>query len=342
MTTFYPADFDQTKLWDDPLKPLPGVFPGAVLVSEEIETYVRDYNLIFDRADFLEGKGKLKGASYTMSPHPNDAWECRKAGSHRPLTKDYDSRGAFYLVPRNSLVFIRLRQKLRLPFYLIGRHNLKISYVYKGLLLGTGPQVDPGYTGRLYIPLHNFTTNDVRVYIDESFVSIDFVRTTPFQLDKKKPVPKNVDDLYATYRVTKRLIPRDKLARDYLDAYLEGSKPCSSLGAFVTKFKKMAREFRWRKYLEYGLLAAVIAIAATYFIGMKSWLTSFVIHYDNKMDVSVTRSIRFESETKRDIKELKIEIDRLRAKIDPTATPSPPPANPSASPSPVSKHSGEQ
>src|SRR5439155_12155588 len=108
-----------------------------------------------------------------------------------------DSDGEYYIVPKNSLVFIKLKQELRIPFYMIGRHNLKIRYVYKGLLLGTGPQVDPGYVGNLIIPLHNFTTRDVRVYINESFVSIDFVRTTPLRFNGAPP--ESIDALYEQY-----------------------------------------------------------------------------------------------------------------------------------------------
>ncbi len=36
------------------------------------------------------------------------------------------------------------------------------SIVYKGLLLGTGPIVDPGFVGKLYIPLHKLLQINTR------------------------------------------------------------------------------------------------------------------------------------------------------------------------------------
>src|SRR5690242_17154366 len=141
----FPEGFVERHLWVDPIEPDATTYFGAVLRAEEIRHYVTKFNLIIDNADF--NPQNLKGASYTMSPHPTEGWIIGQDGNHEHLQVRENARGKHYLVPRNSLVYIRLRERLRLPFYLIGRHNLKIDYVYQGLLLGTGPQVDPGYTG---------------------------------------------------------------------------------------------------------------------------------------------------------------------------------------------------
>src|SRR5437879_5688262 len=104
-------------LWSDP-------YPNhGVLQATEIRDYVNNYNLLIDQDDF--DLGKLKQASYTMTPALNDAWIIDRWGNHRRLRTGDGSEGPYYIVPRNSFVFIRLRQTLRLPFYIIGRHNLK-------------------------------------------------------------------------------------------------------------------------------------------------------------------------------------------------------------------------
>src|SRR6266403_3041491 len=198
----FPEGFVENRLWVDPIQPDPSTYFGAVLRAEEIRRYVTEFNLLIDDGDFTPAN--LKGASYTMAPHPSEGWIIGADGNHELLSVRDNSRGPYYVVPRNSLVYIRLRETLRLPFYLIGRHNLKIDYVYQGLLLGTGPQVDPGYVGKIYIPLHNLTNQQVDIYINESFVSIDFVRTGPLRLENG--VPNSYVEFYERYKELKRPI----------------------------------------------------------------------------------------------------------------------------------------
>lgn len=90
------------------------------------------------------------------------------AGAHSPRT-DFTLR-------RNSIAFVQVRPKFRLPYYIAVRFNLKITHVYRGLLLGTGPLVDPGYQGNLYIPLHNLTNNDYHFKAGEGLLWMEFTK----------------------------------------------------------------------------------------------------------------------------------------------------------------------
>jgi hypothetical protein len=243
---------DERCMWMDPLIDHAGV-GGAVLLGDVIKKYVVQFNLLFDKSSFDEGK--LKGASYTMTPAENDAWRFVPkrdgAGDEKvALEKGRDAIGDYYVVPRNSLVYIKLKQKLRLPFYMIGRHNLKIRYVYKGLLLGTGPQVDPGFEGQLFIPLHNFTTSNVYVYISgihNSFVSIDFVRTTSFG-NVEGPNIFTVKDLRNSLKTSKssKIIIEEKKVeeRKELEDYLEGAKPRSQLSQIESDYVRLVDKTR--------------------------------------------------------------------------------------------------
>jgi deoxycytidine triphosphate deaminase len=259
MPTF-PSDFNESWLWVDPAAPDPATHYGAVLLAEEIRNYVDNYNLLFDRSSFKVEN--LKGASYTMSPHPTEGWIIHDrgaiknaiskgivfvGGNHERLRRKENSRGPYYIVPPNSLAYIRLNEILRLPFYVIGRHNLKIDYVYQGLLLGTGPQVDPGFIGQIYIPLHNLTNRQVEVYINESFVSIDFVRTSPLPLNNGTPT--TYEAFYELYKDAKRLIKPEKIdkKRD-LDSYLQGARPSSSLGDLVPRVERIAADVKSRRF----------------------------------------------------------------------------------------------
>jgi deoxycytidine triphosphate deaminase len=266
MTELFPKGFNQRLLWQDPLEKT--ATPGTVLRGEEIQEYVEKHNLIIDRETFV--KKNLKGASYSTNPDGSESWIFkprifRKKGRAEKLKQDRDSRGEYFIVPPNSFVFFRLRQKLRMPFYLIARFNLKIRYVYRGLLLGTGPQIDPGYTGRIYIPLHNFTNEPVNIYIDESFVSFEFERTAPLRLSGKNP--KTLDEFYELYEDSLRLIKPEKIeGRNNLEAYLEGGRPYSALGVLVKQLRRMRSEFRRRKVIEWTASAAMVVLVGTYAI----------------------------------------------------------------------------
>ena len=56
--------------------------------------------------------------------------------------------------------------------------NLRIKHVHRGLLLGTGPLVDPGFGGDILIPLHNLTSDPYRIRGDEGLIWIEFTKTT--------------------------------------------------------------------------------------------------------------------------------------------------------------------
>ena len=79
----------------------------------------------------------------------------------------------------NSITYLTLEPIFRLPHYIIARFNLSVSYVYKGLLLGTGPIIDPGFIGRLSIPLHNLTNNEIELSAGEMLVAMEFTKISP-------------------------------------------------------------------------------------------------------------------------------------------------------------------
>jgi hypothetical protein len=65
------------------------------------------------------------------------------------------------------------------PTYLAIRFNLRITQIYRGLLLGTGPMVDPGFTGRLSLPIHNWTDNDYTLVGGEGLIWIEVTKLSP-------------------------------------------------------------------------------------------------------------------------------------------------------------------
>lgn len=88
-------------------------------------------------------------------------------------------------LPPNSLTYVSSFEEIHLPYYIVARFNLKVKLIYKGILLGTGPQVDPGFRGKLSCPLYNISSNEVFLKYKQAFAIIDFIKSTPFPSVKR-------------------------------------------------------------------------------------------------------------------------------------------------------------
>lgn len=77
-------------------------------------------------------------------------------------------------------------ERINMPRFLIGRWNLRVKLVYKGLLWLGGPQVDPGYCGNLFCPIFNLSNEPVEFKLGQKLALIDFVRTTNYNKESKE------------------------------------------------------------------------------------------------------------------------------------------------------------
>jgi deoxycytidine triphosphate deaminase len=151
------------------IDPFPDL-PPALLSSEHICDYVRVTGLIHP---FYPTHDRLKSASYEARPKRFIRWD----NDGRKIVTELKERESYEL-PENSITFVQIESKIRLPEYIALRFNLRIRHVHRGLLLGTGPLVDPGFTGDLLIPLHNLTSEKYVVKSDEGIIWIEFTKTT--------------------------------------------------------------------------------------------------------------------------------------------------------------------
>lgn len=151
----------------------------GILLSDRIEFYAMRVSLIspFDR-------GSLGPASYTL--HVGKEYILNNR--HGDLSKNETVE-----IPPNGLIYIRFFEEVNIPHYMIARFNLRVKQVYRGLLLGTGPQVDPGFRGHLNCPIHNFTDEPKVIRYGDPLVTIDFEKTT--RLGQTSFVGKNDEGL---------------------------------------------------------------------------------------------------------------------------------------------------
>ena len=142
-------------------------WPGAVLLNDEIEFYCTSAPPLISPFD----RDNLKPARYQLTLGN----EARLGGKPVSIDKDHP-----LVIPAHQVAIVRTHETLNIPRFLIGRWNLRVDMVYKGLLWVGALQVDPGWVGYLPCPLYNLSNEEVRVDYREKYVSIDFVRTTKF------------------------------------------------------------------------------------------------------------------------------------------------------------------
>jgi deoxycytidine triphosphate deaminase len=192
--------------WRDPGPPTHSLHwrdpdPGTrgMLSAELIERFALGDALMIQPFDH----NGLKNSAYHLTVGP---WY-QVEGTDGILTQENPR----FVIGKNAIAFVSVGERLRLPHYIAARFNLKIELVYRGLLLGTGPQVDPGFQGILSFPLHNLSNNPIEITLGSEIATIDFVKTTGLPRVLPLDAIQSEDQLYQEAgQRSLPLFPRDK------------------------------------------------------------------------------------------------------------------------------------
>lgn len=79
-------------------------------------------------------------------------------------------------VQPGDFALIMTYEKLRLPSNMLGRFGLRSVYARMGLLATAGPQVDPGFEGKLVIGIVNFSSQSIKLSYLTPFCSLELHR----------------------------------------------------------------------------------------------------------------------------------------------------------------------
>lgn len=238
--------------------PFPDI-PPALLNSADIADYVSSTGMIhpFDPA-------KLKSASYEVSILGEYVMHTPEGGVvHGTLTN-----GQSFRLPRNSIAYLSVEPKFRLPDYIALRHNLKIKNIYRGLLVGTGPLIDPGFVGRIALPLHNLTDRDYVLEAGEGTIWVEFTKLSPSPRWAAISSERGTRPRGGSYVPFPSPPAKDKGPADYVnDAVGADRVPGSSTAEIAQdarqakKEAKRARNIAWGGLITIGLgLVALIAV----------------------------------------------------------------------------------
>ena len=170
MTT-YGAEWSKHPYCDQ--DPLPEIEP-ALLNSADIQRYVERDCLLEKKSFDLK---RMMPASYGLR-FLGTLIRWKEEDGRLNQQSWTISNGESVTIDKNSIYYLWTEECLRLPEYIAARFNFRIREVHRGLLLGTGPMVDPGFGGRILIPLHNLTDNDYAYVGGDVFVWVEFTKVS--------------------------------------------------------------------------------------------------------------------------------------------------------------------
>jgi deoxycytidine triphosphate deaminase len=149
------------KFWEDPEPNCSG------LLSAD---RIRSYHYAVGRMIRPFQETNLNAASYDLTLGPRYVLDGEEA--------TFDAKRRVLRMPPGSIAMVTSREVLLMPYWLVARFNLKSKSIFEGLLMGAGPQIDPGYMGVLTCPLHNISNRPIELEFCKPFAKLDFMKTT--------------------------------------------------------------------------------------------------------------------------------------------------------------------
>lgn len=196
--------------------PFPEI-PPALLNSADIKAYVKQTGMIhpFDEKELQSASYKVKIGGKVIYWEYDEQQKNKIQKVELELANELDG---FDLAP-NSIAFVELEPCFRIPEYMALRFNLKIKHIYKGLLLGTGPLVDPGFVGKLFIPLHNLTHNTYHFKYGDTLITMEFTKLSGNTKWKNSP-----DNIQHSEKYIAEKITPQRTVTEYLENALRNDR----------------------------------------------------------------------------------------------------------------------
>jgi deoxycytidine triphosphate deaminase len=285
--------------------PFPGI-DRALLSSAHIEAYIAKTGMIYPYFPDNDKDKKITSASLKMTVGPEVLYWDEK--NKQQYSKDLTTSDLITLRP-NSITFLRTFERFLIPDYIAIRFNFRIKHVHRGLLLGTGPLLDPGFKGYPMIPVHNLTDNRYDIRVGEEFINVEFTK-----ISNIKSQPINEDGLmhYPFKYQRNNGKTFDYSFTKYIDKNVPSKRVKSSLSSVIDEARRLVEiQGKTVKYsIGIGILTIMVTIAALVYAGYHLTIsaTDIINNARERLDEFQSQSIELDNRS--------IEIEKLKSRID--------------------------
>ena len=165
----------------------------------------------------------------------------------------------YLLLKPGDFAIITVLEELHLSPQYVGRFGIRSKYARKGIIATTGPQIDPGYEGRLIIGLTNPTPNSVTLPYKDDFLSVEFHKleepstkpySGPYQ-GKKELGPEDIEMIVETESLS---------MSEILTTLNILSKNVGSLATDVKILTSDIKSVKWKVGIGISILSIIVAI----------------------------------------------------------------------------------
>ncbi len=306
------------------LDPFPKV-DAALLNSADILAYVKATSLIYPF-----DSSKLKGASYDVPIEGHVVYyDAKLNAADKKVIRELKNDGDYFDLPPNAIAFVTLQPTFRMPDYLALRFNLKITHIYKGLLLGTGPLVDPGFIGRLSIPLHNLTNNTYRFYKGDELITMEFTKMSSnivwnpsitFAGHNERYIPNKIKSGRTVFQYITKALEKDGLnwiISSIPSAMAKSEKAAEDAKAAAQKTAEDAKELgdKLEKKAQVQAVVSIIAVCTLVLSAIGLSVTA-INKANERYDAVIEEYATLEKEYSEKIDKLTQQIESLESQID--------------------------
>jgi deoxycytidine triphosphate deaminase len=136
---------------------------GSGVLPKRLIKLLIECGMLLENVDTLEN---IKGASYDLSLGD----EYYYGGKIRTLTDNEP----FISIEPYDYAIVTCNEITNFPRDIVGRFDLSVSLFCQGIILSNGPQVDPGFKGRLFCLLFNTSNGLVFLKRGQHYATLEF------------------------------------------------------------------------------------------------------------------------------------------------------------------------
>ena len=134
---------------------------GGMLPKKIIELMIK-CGMLLENAN----ENNIQGASYDLT--------IGEEYFHKGEIKTLDDKKPFIIMKAGDYILVSSKEIANLPRDIAGRFDITVGLFCKGVILSNGPQIDPGFRGKLFCLLFNTSSEKVQLKLGQHFTTIEF------------------------------------------------------------------------------------------------------------------------------------------------------------------------